>query len=151
DGAHATAMVPLALDDMKCDFYSGNCHKWLLAPTGSAFLYLGEGNESRLQPLQVSWGYHPDPRKWDERDEFGSTPRLRFLEFEATREMCQWLAVPTAIDFQAEIGWQEIRDHNEELAQYTRKRIAAVPGLRLHTPAHPDLHGFLTAFTLPAN
>jgi isopenicillin-N epimerase len=151
DGAHAPAMVPLALDEMGCDFYGGNCHKWLLAPMGSGFLHLGAGNEDRLQPLQVSWGYHPDRRRMDEPDEFGSTPRLRFLEFEATRDLCPWLALPTAIDFQATIGWERIRCHNEELVCYTQQRMGAVPGLQLHTPNHPQMHGFLTAFKLPAN
>jgi isopenicillin-N epimerase len=146
DGAHAPAMVPLALDELDCDFYGGNCHKWLLAPTGSGFLYLGRGNENRLQPMQVSWGYHPDVCRLDERDEFGSTPRLRFLEFEATRDVCPWLAVPAAIDFQDAIGWDRIRARNEEMVDYTRRRMR----LPLHTPTHPDLHGFMTAFRLPA-
>jgi len=56
DGAHAPAMIPVALNDSDCDFYGGNCHKWLLAPTGAGFLYVGRGTEDRLQPLQVSWG-----------------------------------------------------------------------------------------------
>ena len=45
----------------------------------------------------------------DERDDFGSTPRLRAFEFEGTRDPCPWLAVPSAIDFQASIGWERIR------------------------------------------
>ena len=56
DGAHAPAMFALDLDDIDADFYGGNCHKWLLAPTGCGFLYLGKSSEDRLQPLQVSWG-----------------------------------------------------------------------------------------------
>src|SRR5262249_53337832 len=123
DGAHAPAMVPVGLDDLGCDFYGGNCHKWLLAPTGSGFLYLGAGNEDRLGPSQVSWGWRWDRSRADERDEFGSTPRLRRFEFEGTRDPCPWLAVPAAIDFQEALGWEKVRRRNLGLAAYARRRV----------------------------
>lgn len=149
DGAHAPAMVALSLADIGADFYTGNCHKWLLAPTGSGFLHLGAGRESCLQPMQVSWGWRPDRTKLDLPDDFGSTPRLRFYEFEGTRDVCPWLTVPTAIDFQQTLGCAAIRVRNEALVEYTRERIGRLPGLTLATPRHPHLHGFLTAFRLP--
>jgi isopenicillin-N epimerase len=150
DGAHAPAMVPLDLAGLGCDYYGGNCHKWLLAPTGAGFLYIAPGQEDRLQPLQVSWGWQPDRgRGPDEPDEFGTTPRLRFLEFEGSRDVCPWLAVPAAIDFQTAIGWQAIRDRNEGLVRHTRQRLEGLHGMTLATPSHPELHGFLTAFRLP--
>jgi isopenicillin-N epimerase len=148
DGAHAPAMVPLRLNELGCDFYGANCHKWLLAPTGAGFLYIGPGNEDRLQPLQVSWGWRLDRTRADERDEFGSTPRLRALEFEGTRDLCPWLAVPEAIRFQEGLGWERIRRRNAELAGLVRERFGAL-GLRPATPADPELHGFMTAFRLP--
>lgn len=149
DGAHAPALVPLNMPEIGCDFYCGNCHKWLLAPMGSGFLYLGAGNEDRLQPLQVSWGWHYDATKSDERDEFGSTPRLRALEFEGFRDWCPWLAVPTAIDFQTGLGWEAIRKRIAEMAEYVRQRFTEREGLRLATPAHPALHASMVAFRLP--
>ena len=109
DGAHAPAFLPLNLDAIGADFYGANCHKWLLAPTGSGFLYRPPAAMDRLQPLQVSWGWRPDRAQLDERDEFGSTPRLRLFEFEGTRDPCPWLAIPAAIDFQEELGWERIR------------------------------------------
>jgi len=148
DGAHAPAMIPLDLDRLGCDFYGANGHKWLLAPTGAGFLYLGAGNEDRLQPLQVSWGWHADRPRPDERDDHGTTPRLRRFEFEGTRDPCPWLAVPAAIEFQKEIGWEKIRARNAELAAYLREKVGRM--LTLATPANPALHGFMTAFHLPA-
>src|SRR5579871_850337 len=79
DGAHAPAFVPgLDVEAVGADYYGSNCHKWLLAPTGSGFLYPGPGSFERLQPPQVSWGWRPDRAKLDEPDEFGTTPRIRF-------------------------------------------------------------------------
>jgi isopenicillin-N epimerase len=123
-------------------------HKWLLAPTGSGFLSIGPGNEDRLQPLQVSWGWHPEKRHPDEPDGWGTTPRLRRLEFEGTRDLCAWLAVPTAIDFQANLGWDAVRQRTRKLAALARRTIGAVPGLKIATPEHPDMHGNMTAFEL---
>jgi isopenicillin-N epimerase len=149
DGAHAPAMVPVELDALGCDFYGGNGHKWLLAPTGSGFLYLGAGSEDRLQPLQVSWGWHYERTRLDEPDEFGSTRRLRALEFEGTRDPCPWLAVPAALDFQAGLGWERVRGRIAELTAYTRRRLTGRCGLRPATPANPAVHGAMTAFRLP--
>ena len=157
DGAHAPAMIDLNIDDIGADFYTGNLHKWLLAPSGTGFLAIGPGHEDRLQPLHVSWGYHPDAYPIadgvrsagpDSRDLFGSTPRTRFLEFEGTRDICSWLAVPAAIDFQTAMGWENVRARMAELAAFTRRTIGAT-GLELATPSHPQLHGAMTAFNCP--
>lgn len=157
DGAHAPAMIPLNLTEIGADFYTANLHKWLLAPIGAGFLVIGPGNEDRLQPLHVSWGYFADKYPLgeivksvgpDDRDNYGSTPRVRFLEFEGTRDICPWLAVPAAIDFQTKLGWDNVRNRIAELAEYTRQVIARI-GLKLATPAVPGLHGAITAFELP--
>lgn len=151
DGAHAPAMLPLHVDAVRADFYTANLHKWLLAPIGAGFLAIGAGNEDRLQPLQVSWGYHPDrPAKFsDERDPYGSTWRTRFLEFEGTKDVGPWLAVPAAIDFQTSLGWDAIRARMAELSAFSRAKLVPL-GLKLATPDVPGMHGSLTAFELPA-
>jgi isopenicillin-N epimerase len=155
DGAHAPVMIPLAVDDIGADFYTGNCHKWLLAPIGTGFLAIGPNTDRPLEPLQVSWGYKPDQYPIgedsvakggpDDPDAYGSTPRVRHLEFEGTRDVCPWLATPAAIDFQAELGWENVRERMAELAAYTRERIR----LPLATPADRRFSGAMTAFRLP--
>ncbi|QVL32833.1 aminotransferase class V-fold PLP-dependent enzyme [Telmatocola sphagniphila] len=149
DGAHAPAMIPLNVDDIRADFYAANLHKWLLAPCGAGFLAIGSGNEDRLQPLEVSWGYHYPRTDLDAPDEFGSTRRIRHLEFNGTRDICPWLACPEAIRFQTEIGWQAIRSKIEELSNYVRRRMRETVALKPATPADRRSCGSLTAFNLP--
>jgi isopenicillin-N epimerase len=155
DGAHAPAKIPLSVTAVGADFYTGNLHKWLLAPIGCGFLVIGSGMEDRLRPHIVSWGYKTNQYPIsdasgsngpDDRDPFGSTPRTRYLEFDGTRDVCPWLTVPDAIDFQTGLGWDAIRGRMSELAAYTRNVIP----LPLATPARPGLHGAMTAFELPA-
>lgn len=151
DGAQGPAFTDLDLGDLPCDFYAGSGHKWLLAPTGTGFLHFGPGNGEVLQPLQVSWGYRPPPGSGppDERDRFGSTPRLRRLECEGTRDICPWLALPEAVDFQAGLGHERVRARMRELAAFARLRLTGWRGLEPATPEHPELSGVMTAFRLP--
>ncbi|HEY7308256.1 MAG TPA: aminotransferase class V-fold PLP-dependent enzyme [Gemmataceae bacterium] len=149
DGAHAPAFIPLDLDSINADYYGANCHKWLLAPTGSGFLYAAGDALERLSPLQVSWGWRADRAHFDERDEFGSTPRLRRFEFEGTRDPCPWLAIPRALAFQVELGWHRIRARIAELTDHVRRRFVCVAGLCPSTPDAPQMHGAMLAFRLP--
>jgi isopenicillin-N epimerase len=142
DGAHAPGFLDLDLAGIPCDFYAGSGHKWLLAPSGTGFLYFGPGNEDRLEPMQVSWGHHPPPdRPMDERDQYGSTPR----------DICPWLVLPDAIDFQAMLGHGRIHERTRELSGYLRQRLASWHGLLPATPAQPAMCGAMTAFHLPEN
>ena len=106
--------------------------------SGPGFWRSGAILIDRLEPLQVSWGYHYDRAKADERDDDGSTPRLRALEFEGTRDPCAWLAVADAIDFQTGLGWDAVRGRIRELWRTAcANDSTAWCGLRLTTPADP--------------
>ena len=133
-------MVSVDVKRIDADFYAGNSHKWLLAPNGSGFLAFGREAIGRIRPLQVSWGYRYDPRLTDERDEWGCTGLLRSLEFEGFRDVSPWIATPTAVDFQAGLGWDRLRRRIAELAAYVRSKLDGLRGLKLTTATHPALH-----------
>jgi isopenicillin-N epimerase len=150
DGAHAPGMIALDLARIGCDFYGANLHKWLLAPVGTAFLFVAPGNADRLQPLVASWGYYYDRNLADARTEFGGTHRQHAFEFEGSRDLCPWLTVPEVILFHEHLGVAAIRHRHHVLSDRVRLQLDGLGGLQLATPARAELRGGLTAFRLPA-
>jgi selenocysteine lyase/cysteine desulfurase len=57
DGAHAIGSVELDIPAMDPDFYFSNCHKWLFAPIGSAFMYVSKQYQPITNPVLISHGY----------------------------------------------------------------------------------------------
>ena len=129
DGAHTPGHIPLALDAMGVDFYAGNCHKWLMTPKGSAFLYARPEMQGLLNPLVISHGWTADSKAPGAKGAFGNSPFIDGLEMQGTRDPAAWLAVPAALAFRREHGWDEVAVHCRALAQDTARRLGELTGL----------------------
>ncbi len=100
DGAHAPGQIDLALDALGADFYTGNCHKWLCAPKGTAFLHARPEHQAKLDATVVSWGYVAGSAGHTGFDAYtGRTVFERRLQWQGTRDIAGCLSVPAAIDF----------------------------------------------------
>jgi isopenicillin-N epimerase len=148
DGAHAPGHIHLALDELGADFYTGNCHKWLCGPKGAAFVHVRPEHHSLLDALVISWGYLDDFRTHTGFDAYtGSTLLERRHQWQGTRDISAFLAVPAAIDFQARHGWEDVRAACHALACETRDRIDEITGLA--AICADDDFGQMAAVTLP--
>jgi isopenicillin-N epimerase len=117
DGAHAPGQIPVDLRAIDADFYSGNCHKWLSAPKGAAFLYARPEHHLMMQPSIISWG-------WSNEASFVSR-----IQAQGTRDLAAFLSVPAAIEFQAEHDWDAVRRDCHALAVGLVERMTALTGL----------------------
>jgi isopenicillin-N epimerase len=148
DGAHAPGMVPLDLNKLGAAYYTGNCHKWMCAPKGAAFLHVRKDKQQRnddeplIRPLSISHGANA---------KIGKHKRFR-LEFDwtGTTDPTPWLAIPAALEFLTGLfpnGIAGVREHNRLMALGARQWLRDT----LSTPLPiPDIMvGSLAAIVLP--
>jgi len=143
DGAHVPGQIPLNLAEIGADIYTGTCHKWLCAPKGSAFLYAGLAAQVWLEPLVVSFG-------WGEAYRDLEAQYQGYYEWQGTRDIAAFLAVPAAIQFQAEHDWPAVRQRCYELLRQARQEIAGLTGLPPICPDGAGWYAQMAALPLPA-
>lgn len=100
DGAHGPAHVPLSLRNLDADIYTGACHKWMMTPKGSSFLYVQREHQHLFDPLIISWGYKAD-----------KPSHSLFLDYhqqQGTRDLSAFCCIPAAISFMKENNWEEV-------------------------------------------
>ncbi len=153
DGAHAPGQITVNLEHISADFYTGNCHKWMMSPKGAAFLYVKPELQSRIDPLIVSWG-------WGKNSPFESgSPFLDKLQWSGTKDHSAFLSVPAAIQFQQEYDWESVRQGCHQLLHQALTRVSELTGIKspytnesgsyhqmgvAPLPFIPDLHYFKT-------
>jgi isopenicillin-N epimerase len=130
DGAHAPGQIPLDLDRLGADFYTGNCHKWMCAPKGAGFLHARPEHHAQLDAPIVSWGYAAEVSGHTGFDAYtGNTVLERRLQWQGTRDLAAYLTVPAAIDFQARHGWPAVQQRCHSVAAEALHRMVSRFGL----------------------
>lgn len=133
DGAHGPGQVPLDLDGLGADWYVGNCHKWLMAPKGCAFLWTRPDRQRDLHPVVISHGY--------------GKGYLAEFDWTGTRDPSPCLAVDAAIAFHRALGGPKLMDRNNRLAHDGARLLVDRLGTRCG--AGPAFHGSMQIVQLP--
>lgn len=142
DGAHGPGHVALELEALGAAYYTGNCHKWMCTPKGSALLHVRRDRQALIRPLSISHG--ANSRRTDR-----SLFRLEF-DWPGTHDPSPWLVIPDAIEHIGALlpgGWSEVRRRNRELALWARDFVCSALGIPLPAPA--SMIACLGAMPLP--
>ena len=123
DGAHAFAHIPYKVADLECDYYGTSLHKWLLAPSGTGFLYVRKEHISKTWPLQAA----PAQRKADIRkfEEIGAHP------------VGARAAINEALAFHQAIGAERKAARLRFLTLRWANRLKALPRIQMHSSLEP--------------
>jgi isopenicillin-N epimerase len=122
DGAHAPGMLPLDIPSIGADWYVGNCHKWLMAPKGSAFIRVSPERQAAIHPLVTSHG--------------SGKGLVEEFDWIGTRDPTAWLAVSAAIDWHSQAGGRSLNDRNAALVQQAAHELAGRWKTGTGTPAN---------------
>lgn len=109
DGAHAPGILDLNITDhiaaFGADYYTGNCHKWLYCPKGSAFLW--------TSPAKIT-DMHPQPTVISSTGWYDYTGRFAYT---GTRDYTAFASIPHGLRFIQERlgGLERMRRYGCEL------------------------------------
>ena len=142
DGAHAPGMVPLDIPSIGAGYYTGNGHKWLCGPKGSAFLWVRRDLQDDVRPLTISHGANtPRPDRSRFQAEFA---------WQGTQDPSSYLALPDAVDVMGSLlpgGWPELMRSNHEKSLEGASVLREALGIRESAPE--SMLGSMVALPLP--
>ncbi|MCF8277484.1 MAG: aminotransferase class V-fold PLP-dependent enzyme [Flavobacteriales bacterium] len=133
DGAHMPGHLPLNLATLNADIYTGSCHKWMMTPKGSSFLYVKRELQALFDPLVISWGYESD------------TPtHSQFIDYhqlQGTRDFSAFLSIPKAIEFRKDFDWETVSANARKISQANYERFAKATNGMILCPITNDFLG----------
>lgn len=140
DGAHVPAHIPLNIETLDPDFYTGACHKWMLAPKGCSFLYARKNMQSLLDPLIVSWGYEA---------QFPSDSQYQdYHQYQGTRDFSAFLTVNDCLDWMEQHDWINQTAHSKKMLQHYYPIVAKELNSTTLCPVSEEFLGQICSFPI---
>jgi len=128
DGAQAAPKLPLDMAELDVDFYAITGHK-IYGPTGIGALW---GKLDLLRSMPPFLGGGSMIRKVTKAGTSYADPPARFEA--GTPAIAQAIGLASALRWLDSLGMEQVRAHEEEIADYALERLAEVPGLRVFGP-----------------
>ncbi|TSC69402.1 MAG: cysteine desulfurase [Parcubacteria group bacterium Gr01-1014_66] len=144
DAAQSAAHLPIDVQEMQCDFLAFSGHK-IGAPAGIGVLYGREELLERMPPFLRGGGMIRSLHLESGIAEWGDLPQ----KFEAgTPNVSGAVGLAAAIGYMEKVGFDVIREIDEDLTRKTFKELGVIPEIRLLGPENPGARGGVVSFSL---
>ena len=144
DGAQSAPHFAVDVQAMDCDFFAFSGHK-MYGPTGIGVLYGKEEWLEKLPPYQGG-GEMIDKVTW-EKTTFEHLP----FKFEAgTPDFVATHGLATAIGYIDSIGFEAIRQHEQELTRYCMEQLMTIDGMKIYGPSQATAKDAVVSFNVGA-
>ena len=142
DGAQSAPHFAVDVQAMDCDFFAFSGHK-MYGPTGIGVLYGKEEWLEKLPPYQGG-GEMIDKVTWEKT----TFERLPF-KFEAgTPDFVATHGLATAIGYIDSIGFEAIRQHEQELTRYCMEQLMTIDGMKIYGPSQVTAKDAVVSFNV---
>ncbi len=149
DGAHPPGMLETDLHQLGCDMYSGCCHKWMLGPKGTGFLYVAKDFRNTVQAfyggggVDTGWDLLTDPPLLKGYVDDGH----RY--YYGTQNASLFQGIVKAVEFHEAIGKEKIEKRVRKLAAYLQENLLKlIPEIEMLTPVEAISRGAQIGFRI---
>ncbi|MBB6450249.1 cysteine desulfurase/selenocysteine lyase [Geomicrobium halophilum] len=138
DGAQSTPHKKVDVQDLNCDFFAFSAHK-MCGPTGIGVLY---GKKRLLEDMEP---FEFGGEMIDEVGLYDATWKEVPYKFEGgTPIIAGAIGLNAAIDFLNEIGLDDIKTHEQQLAKYAMDELASYDDIEVYGPPADERAGIVT-------
>ncbi len=139
DACQSAGQMKLDVSELKCDFLSITCRKFLRGPRGTGALYISDkALEAGLEPMFI------DMRgaEWKNKDEYEQQPRaIRYEDWEFAYSTV--LGTAKAIEYCLNIGEDKIWQQVSMLSNTLRNRLSEIDKVKVLDKG-PEVSGLIT-------
>ena len=127
DACQSVGQMPIDVEEIGCDMLSATSRKYLRGPRGVGFLYVKKSVIEKLHPPII-----------DLRSATWVSPTIYELRKDAKRfenwenNCAAILGFGAAVDYALDIGLENIKLRNDELANYLRDKLSHINGVNIH-------------------
>ena len=144
DGVHGFGIEDQDISQLGCDFFIAGTHKWIFGPRGTGLIWGNEQAWSRSEAIIPSFSRSYDVWLGDaSQDQVPVGEHMSPGGFHSFEH--RW-ALPAAFDLHLQLGKAQVQKRIHQLNTQTKKGLAKMSHVTVHTPMSSELSSGLVCF-----